>query len=115
MRDGALAGKPGDRGQNDADTAKGNHRDRRHRFFVSRKGTAEVRQQQNGDEQRENKTGHARREQSGNYQESSAHDASNEGSLALSARVSYCPAGDCYYSKKVIKDLREHAVDLYHA
>ncbi len=84
-------------------------------FFLARIGTAEVRQQQNGDQQRENKTGHARREQSGDNQESSAHAARDERGLALGARISQRPAGDCYDSKKVIKDLREHAVDLYHA
>ena len=74
-----------------------------------------MRQQQNGDKQRENKTRHARRDQSGDNQESSAHAAGDERSLALGARISQRPADDRYDSKKVIKDLREHAVDLYHA
>ncbi len=73
-----------------------------------------MRQQQNGDKERDNKTGYTRIEEPSDYQKSATHAAGDERGFALCARVSQRPADDCYYSKKKIKDLREHAVDLYH-
>src|ERR1700730_8118367 len=60
---GHLASVPDDRGRHDTESAKDDHRDRRHRFFLRRIRPAEVCQWKNGNNQSENETRHAWRNQ----------------------------------------------------